>query len=72
MKFKGNFGVLILNINGKEATGSYQENGTLKGEIINNTFKGQWENKGTEGLVEFTITDNNLEGNWKKDLIQDL
>ncbi len=68
MKFKGNFGVLILNINGKEATGSYQENGTLKGEIINNTFKGQWENKGTEGLVEFTITDNNLEGNWKKGL----
>lgn len=68
MKFKGNFGVLTLQINGTEATGTYQENGTLKGEFINNTFKGQWENKGMEGLVEFTITDDKLEGNWKKGL----
>jgi hypothetical protein len=66
MKFKGNFGELTLNINGTEATGNYQENGTLKGEFVNNTFKGQWENKGMEGLVEFTIKDNKLEGNWKK------
>jgi len=44
MKFKGNFGELTLNINRTEATGTYQENGTLKGEFINNTFKGQWEN----------------------------
>jgi hypothetical protein len=66
MKFKGNFGELTLNINGTEATGTYQENGTLKGEFVNNTFKGQWENKGMEGLVEFTIIDNKLEGNWKK------
>jgi len=41
MKFKGNFGGLTLNINGKEATGTYQENGTLKGGFINNTFKVQ-------------------------------
>ena len=68
MKFKGNFGELTLNINGTAATGTYQENGTLKGEFINNTFKGQWENKGLEGLVEFTITDDKLEGNWKKGL----
>jgi hypothetical protein len=66
MKFKGNFGELTLNINGTEATGTYQENGTLKGEFVNNTFKGQWENKGMEGLVEFAIIDNKLEGNWKK------
>jgi hypothetical protein len=66
MKFKGNFGELTLNINGTEATGTYQEKGVLKGEFINNTFKGQWENKGMEGLVEFTITDGELEGNWKK------
>ena len=68
MKFKGNFGELTLNINGTVATGTYQENGTLKGEFINNTFKGQWKNKGMEGLVEFTITDDKLEGNWKKGL----
>ncbi len=68
MKFKGNFGELTLNINGTEATGTYQENGTLKGEFINNTFKGQWENKDLEGLVEFTITNDKLEGNWKKGL----
>ena len=30
MKFKGNFGELTLNINGTEATGSYQENGVFK------------------------------------------
>lgn len=40
----------------------------LKGEFINNTFKGQWKNKDMEGLVEFTITDDTLEGNWKKGL----
>ena len=68
MKFKGNFGELTLNINGTEATGNYQENGILKGEFINNTFKGQWKNKGMEGLVSFTIMDDKLEGNWKKGL----
>jgi len=68
MKFKGNFGELTLNINGTEAIGTYQENGTLNGEFVNNTFKGQWENKGMKGLVEFTIIDNKLEGNWKKEL----
>jgi hypothetical protein len=68
MKFKGNFGELTLNINGTEATGTYQENGTLKGTFINNTFKGQWKNKGMEGLVDFKIKDNKLEGNWKKGL----
>ena len=68
MKFKGNFGELTLNINGTETTGIYQENGTLKGEFVNNTFKGQWKNKGMEGLIEFIITGDTLEGNWKKGL----
>ena len=68
MKFKGNFGELTLIINGTEAAGTYQENGTLKGLFVNNTFKGHWKNKGMEGLVEFTITDNKLLGNWKKGL----
>ena len=67
-KFKGNFGELILNVNGTEATGIFQKNGTLKGAFINNTFKGQWENKGLEGMIEFTITGDKLEGNWKKGL----
>jgi len=40
----------------------------LKGKFINNTLKGQWENKGMEGLVEFIVTGNKLEGNWKKGL----
>jgi hypothetical protein len=48
MKFKGKFGELTLNIDGTAATGSYQKNGTLSGEFVNNTFKGQWENKGME------------------------
>ena len=65
---KGNFGDLTLNINGTEATGSYEENGNLKGEFVKNTFKGQWENKGMKGLLKFKITDNKLEGNWKKGL----
>lgn len=30
MKFKGNFGELTLNINGTEATLTYQENGKVK------------------------------------------
>jgi hypothetical protein len=68
MKIKGNFGELTLNINGTEASGNYQKNGVLKGQFINNIFKGQWENKGIEGLVEFTIIGNSLEGNWKKGL----
>jgi hypothetical protein len=69
MKFKGNFGELILNISETgRTTGTYQENGTIRGEFVNNTFKGQWENKGMEGLVEFTINGNKLEGNWKKGL----
>ena len=66
MKFSGNFGELTLNIIGTEATGTYQENGILKGEFINNTFKGQWSNKGLEGMLEFTISGDTLNGNWKK------
>ena len=67
--FKGNFGTLelVVDDNGN-ANGTFQKNGTLKGAFINNTFKGQWENKGMEGLIEFTITGDKLEGNWKKGL----
>lgn len=68
MKIKGNFGVLTLQIDGTVLTGKYQSNGKLKGDFLNNVFKGQWENKGMEGLIEFTITDNKLEGSWKKGL----
>ena len=66
MKFKGNFGELTLSIGGTIAIGQYQENGEIKGEFINNIFKGQWKNKGIEGLVEFTISEGKLNGKWKK------
>jgi hypothetical protein len=67
--FKGNFGTLelVVDNNGK-ATGTFKKNGILKGAFINNTFKGVWNNKGLEGLIEFTITKNRLEGNWRKGL----
>jgi hypothetical protein len=68
MKFKGNFGELILVINGTSATGTYQENGQISGQYVNNTFKGKWSNKGLEGLVEFTVSGTNLDGFWKKGL----
>lgn len=68
LNFSGNMGDLILNITGIEANGTYQENGILKGEFVNNAFQGQWKNKGMEGLVKFKIIGNKLEGNWKKGL----
>jgi len=66
MRFKGNFGILELSIDGKNVTGVYQKDGELSGELIDNIFKGKWKNKGFEGLVEFTIIDNELTGSWKK------
>jgi hypothetical protein len=68
MKFHGNFGELILEINGMEASGNYQKNGRFFGKFIDNTFKGQWKNNNMEGLLEFTVLDNKLEGRWKKGL----
>lgn len=64
--FNGNMGELTLKIKGTEASGTYQENGTLNGVFLDNTFKGHWKNKGMEGIVQFTISDNKLEGTWKK------
>ena len=68
ISFNGNMGKLTLKIKGTEASGTYQENGTLNGYFLNNTFKGHWKNKGMEGLVQFTILENKLEGTWKKGL----
>ncbi|MDI1317750.1 hypothetical protein [Flavobacterium sp.] len=68
VKYKGNFGELSLTVNGTIATGSYQSEGELAGEFINNTFKGKWKNKGLEGCLEYTITDGLLNGLWKKGL----
>jgi hypothetical protein len=68
MTFHGNMGELKLKITGTKATGTYQGNGTLDGFFLDNTFKGQWKNKGMEGLVQFTILNNKLEGTWKKGL----
>jgi DNA-binding IscR family transcriptional regulator len=65
--FKGNFGFMEFTVdkNGN-ATGTYQKKGSLTGFFKNQKFSGSWENKGLEGLVEFSITDGILEGNWKK------
>ena len=67
-EFEGNFGEMTLNIDGKKATGTYQKEGTLIGTFENETFEGQWKNKGLEGLVEFIVKDECLNGTWKKGL----
>ena len=69
-KFKGNFGTLNLSIEKDGSTsGNYQKNkGQLKGTISNNIFKGTYTNAGTQGLIEFVITDGELTGKWKKGL----
>jgi len=64
--FKTNQGELSLEISGDTASGTYQKDGVISGEFIDNTFKGQWENKGLQGLMEFTIQDKKLLGSWKK------
>lgn len=68
LKFKGNFGTLILSVSEHNASGVYQNGGELSGEFINNSFKGEWRNKGMEGLVQFTVIDGQLNGTWKKGL----
>mgnify|MGYP000933100326 FL=1 len=66
--FKGNFGELEFNVNGNEATGSYQKNGTLQGQYADGQFEGTWTNMGMEGRIAFTIADGHLKGTWKKGL----
>jgi len=68
LTFKGNFGELDLKIDGKTATGVYQKSGTITGEFLQNKFIGKWQNKEMEGLIEFTILNDKLEGTWKKGL----
>ena len=64
---KGNFGKMdfVSDEEGK-ASGSYQKSGSITGTFTHQRFQGTWQNKGLEGLVEFSITDGVLEGNWKK------
>ena len=64
---KGNFGKMdfVSDEEGK-AFGSYQKSGSITGTFTHKRFQGTWQNKGLEGLVEFSITDGILEGNWKK------
>ena len=64
---KGNFGKMdfVSDEEGK-ASGSYQKSGSITGTFTHQRFQGTWQNKGLEGLVEFSITDGILEGNWKK------
>ncbi|MDB0010925.1 hypothetical protein N9D78_00940 [Flavobacteriales bacterium] len=64
---KGNFGKMdfVSDEEGK-AFGSYQKSGSITGTFTHHRFEGTWQNKGLEGLVEFSITEGILEGNWKK------
>ena len=64
---KGNFGKMdfVSDEEGK-VSGSYQKSGSITGTFTHQRFQGTWQNKGLEGLVEFSITDGILEGNWKK------
>ena len=65
--FKGNFGTLelVVDDNGN-ASGTYQEGGTLSGIYKDGEFEGEWENKGMQGLVKFTVKEDRLNGKWKK------
>ena len=65
--FKGNFGTLelVVDDNGN-ARGTYQEGGTLTGIFKEGEFEGDWENKGMEGLIKFTVSEGTLTGRWKK------
>ena len=65
--FKGNFGTLELVVDDNyTASGTYQEGGTLSGTYKDGEFEGEWENKGMEGLVKFTVEEGRLNGKWKK------
>ena len=65
--FKGNFGTLVLVVDDNgNASGTYQEVGTLSGTFKEGEFEGEWENKGMEGLVKFTVKEGRLNGKWKK------
>jgi uncharacterized tellurite resistance protein B-like protein len=67
MKFEGNFGTLelVVKSNGT-AIGSYQNGGTISGTFKDGDFDGEWENKGMEGIVKFTVKNGQLNGKWKK------
>ncbi len=64
--YKGNFGVLVLNISGNQCSGKYGADGVINGEFVDGKFTGKWNNKGLEGLIEFSIQEKKLRGSWKK------
>ena len=67
LKFEGNFGTLNLTVESDGyAMGQYQDGGMLEGYFIDGEFKGEWRNKGMEGLVQFTVKEGRLNGKWKK------
>ena len=69
LKFEGNFGTINLTVESDGyAMGQYQDGGILEGDFIDGEFKGEWRNKGMEGLVQFTVLDGQLNGSWKKGL----
>jgi len=69
LKFKGNFGTINLTVESDGyAMGQYQNGGILEGDFLDGEFKGEWRNKGMEGLVQFTVVNGQLNGTWKKGL----
>ena len=65
--YQGNFGELVLSVEANgQANGTYQDGGSLSGVLTGGEFKGTWKNKGMEGLLEFTLSESSLNGNWKK------
>lgn len=69
LKFEGNFGTINLTVESDGyAMGQYQDGGMLEGDFIDGEFKGEWRNKGMQGLVQFSVVDGQLNGTWKKGL----
>ncbi len=64
--YKGNFGILVLTMSGNQCSGKYGSAGVINGEFVDGKFNGKWNNKGLEGLIEFSIQEKILQGSWKK------
>ena len=65
-KYTGNFGELTLQIDGVKVTGTYANDGKLEGTLDGVNFEGTWTNKSESGLIQFDLSNNKLEGSWKK------
>lgn len=69
-EYKCSFGNVIVTIDGNNCNGSYQTNGQFIGIIDGDIVKAKWTNDGKEGLIELDLSNNKLEGKWKKGLVE--